>query len=185
MITGYGLTKFLLGSVVLCLVLLLLSVAPAYWPIFAFVIIAHLLDYQVLKKQYLKERKWDLNLSCGDTDGGGLNADIEQQKVPNFVLITDPYRLPFTNKQFEHTLCSHTIEHVDDPERFYEELRRVSENVTLIVPPLWDIGTAFDVLEHKWQYLTFHPKHVNHLPQRIKLAPWWWVRKQLGVNAGP
>jgi len=137
----------------------------------AFGLLAHLIDYRVLKNYHLRRQKWDLNVSCGSTDGGGLNADIVPRKVPNFVLLRDVYKLPFKDKSFKNVVSSHTIEHVEDPDRFYKELSRISENVVLLVPPVWDLA-AIASFEHKWQFLTLRTRHVNKLPKRIKL-PYW------------
>jgi len=122
-----------------------------------------------------------LNICCGHTDGGGLNVDIVQHShVPNYKQVTNVLELPFRDRQFAHALCSHTIEHVDDPEAFDAELRRVSENVTYAVPPLWDIGAALNVFEHRWIFLTFRTKHENKLPPYVKLPFARTVQKLLG-----
>lgn len=121
-----------------------------------------------MKNRTLKSRKWDLNISCGKTDGGGINADIVKHKdLPNFVLIKDIYNLPFKDKQFNYILCSHTIEHVDNPEKFYLELKRVGRNVVLVVPPLWDMFASLLVpYTHKWIPITFRKIHTK-LPKLI------------------
>jgi SAM-dependent methyltransferase len=147
--------------------------------LFLILAIGHILDYRILKNRYFSERKWDLNISCGFTDGGGINADIIEREVPNFKLIKDAYNLPFKDKQFKNVVSSHTIEHVDDPERFFNELKRVSENVTLILPPIWDLAAMLFLMEHKWQFLTVRSKHVNSLPKRVKL-PYWWYHERFG-----
>lgn len=140
--------------------------------VFTYSIIVHVIDYIILKHYYLKKNKWDLNVSCGNTDGGGLNADIIKKDVPNFVLIKNIYKLPFKDKQFKNVLCSHTIEHVKNPRKFFKELRRISEKVVLIIPPLWDTSTLFILGEHKWQFLTLRAKHTNSLPAMFRL-PFW------------
>ena len=131
--------------------------------------VAHYISYHYLKNKILKSRIWNLNISCGKTDGGGINADIVKHKdLHNFVLVKDIYHLPFKNKQFNHVLCSHTIEHVDDPDKFYNELKRVGKNVVLVVPPLWDIyACLFTPDTHKWIPLTIRKKH-NKLPIFIR-----------------
>lgn len=119
----------------------------------------------------IRERRetWDLNICCGKTDGGGVNVDIAvHAEIPNLVLVDNIYRLPFANDQFEHTLCSHTIEHVEDPTAFFTELQRVSKHVTLVVPPLWDISAALNVFEHRWLFLTFRKQH-HALPCHVSL----------------
>ncbi|MFO7893890.1 MAG: methyltransferase domain-containing protein [Longimicrobiales bacterium] len=90
------------------------------------------ISYGMLKQRILERQKWDLNICCGTTDGGGINADIMRHaEVPRFVLV-DVYRAPFRDGQFETVLCSHTIEHVDEPERLFRELQRVGARVTLV-----------------------------------------------------
>jgi SAM-dependent methyltransferase len=125
-------------------------------------------SYSVMKNRILERRRWDLNICCGKTDGGGVNADImKHADVPNYVEV-DIYNCPFEDRQFEHVLCSHTIEHVDDPEAFFAELQRVGQHVTLVIPPLWDISAALNVLEHKWIFLTFKKEHRT-LPPHVRL----------------
>lgn len=130
----------------------------------------NVLSYGVLKGRIIRQRpRWDLNICCGKTDGGGVNADIVQHMdVPNYVQVEDIYHLPFADGQFETVLCSHTIEHVDDPERFFRELQRVGRHVTLIIPPLWDLSAAFNVLEHRSLFLTLRKEH-HVLPRFVPL----------------
>lgn len=135
-----------------------------------YLFIANLLSYKILKNKVLRSRSWGLNICCGKSDGGGINADVVKHKdLPNFMLIEDIYNLPFKDGQFENVLCSHTIEHVDDPVRFYNELQRVGKNVILVLPPLWDISASLmNIFEHKWVFLTFKKVH-NKLPAFIPL----------------
>jgi len=158
---------------------LLIQIATVIGVVGVIVLAGHVLDYRVLKKYYFNSGRWDLNISCGSTNGGGLNVDIIPRAVPNFVLVKNIYKLPFKYKQFENTVCSHTIEHVEDPDKFFNELRRVSKNVTLLVPPMWDLAAFGWVLEHKWQFLTLTTKHINELPPKIKL-PYGFVHKAVG-----
>lgn len=59
-----------------------------------------------------------------------MNAYIVMHKeLSNFRLIDNIYNLPFSDRQFKTVLCSHTLEHVVDPVKFYGELRRVGTKV--------------------------------------------------------
>ncbi len=138
------------------------------------------LSYSVLKRRIVNSRSsWDLNICCGKTDGGGINADIvKHMDVSNFIQV-DVYNLPFEDKQFEHVLCSHTIEHVEDPVRFFGELQRVGREVTLVVPPLWDISAVFNVVEHRWIFLTLRKKH-HRLPPFVRLPLAGPIQRLLG-----
>lgn len=131
--------------------------------------VANWTSYKFLKNRILRRQKWDLNICCGATDGGGVNADIVQHaELPNFVLVEDIYNLPFKRGQFEHVLCSHTIEHVDFPIRFHRELRRVGKKVTYVVPPLWDFTAAFNLLEHKHIFLAMRTEYQK-LPKFVRM----------------
>jgi SAM-dependent methyltransferase len=143
--------------------------------------ILHYGSYHHIKRKVLKSQKWDLNICCGLTDGGGLNVDIVQHSaVPSFQLITDIYRLPFKDKAFNSVLSSHTIEHVDDPQRFYSELTRIGKKVTLVVPPLWDLAAVFNILEHRWIFFTFSKIHRNNLPPYVGLPFAKRIQKSIG-----
>ena len=93
---------------------------------------------------------------------------VNHADVPNLVVVDSIYNLPFETGQFQHVLCSHTIEHVEDPSAFYAELKRVAEQVTLVVPPLWDLSAVLNIFEHKWMFLTFRKEH-NKLPRHLEL----------------
>jgi SAM-dependent methyltransferase len=138
------------------------------------------LSYRVLKRRILRKRKWDLNICCGKTDGGGVNADIvHHANLPNFVLVDSVYRLPFKDHQFEAVLCSHTMEHVEDPAAFFQELTRVGKQVTIVLPPLWDLAGALNILEHRWIFLTLRKEH-SHLPTYVRLPLSRTVQRLLG-----
>ncbi|KAB3535743.1 class I SAM-dependent methyltransferase [Alkaliphilus pronyensis] len=147
--------------------------------------LAHYLSYCILKKRILKQQKWGLNICCGKTDGGGVNADIFMHTdVPSFQLIEDIYNLPFEDKQFDSILCSHTIEHVEDPLMFFNELQRVGKEVTIVVPPLWDLCAVFNIFEHRRIFLSFRKKH-NRLPRYVRLPVAIALQRKIGqvINA--
>ena len=141
---------------------------------------AHIISYYILKHRILKNGPWDLNICCGNTDGGGINADIcKHAKLPNFHLIDDVCDLPYKDKQFNKVLCSHTLEHVDDPKRFYEELIRVGEQVVIVIPPLWDMLAVFDIFSHKYIFLSMRKVH-RRLPRYVKLPFAHTIHRKLG-----
>ena len=142
--------------------------------------LTNVLSYGWLKGRIVRSQTWDLNICCGYTDGGGMNADIVRYvELPGFVEIDDIYALPFVTRQFGSVLCSHTIEHVDDPERFFEELQRVGEEVTLVIPPLWDLTAAFNVFEHKHVFLTLRKRHTT-LPRYVRLPLAGMIQQRWG-----
>jgi len=147
----------------------LLTAAAALGIVALILRILNHLAYHHLKHQRLKRERWALNIGCGRTDGGGVNADIVcHADLPNFVLIENIYSLPFADGAFENVFCSHVMEHVDDPDAFYGELKRVGRRVVILLPPLWDLGAAFNIFEHKWLFLTLNTEHET-LPRRVRL----------------
>jgi SAM-dependent methyltransferase len=160
---------------------------PLFWkwfiPLSSVVILSQFLNfvsYRILKTRILRRRSWDLNICSGKTDGGGINADIvPHADLPNFVRVDSVYRLPFQDQQFDTVLCSHTLEHVEDPQAFWQELSRVGKRITVILPPLWDVAGALNVFEHRWIFLTFRKEH-NRLPPCVRLPLSRVIQRLLG-----
>ena len=119
-------------------------------------------------------------------DTGHCRCIVRPQfaELPNFIRINDIYHLPFRDGEFQTVLCSHTIEHVDDPESFYKELARVGKKVTLVIPPLWDISAVWNVFEHKWIFLTLKKEH-NSIPRYIRLPLSPYIQKRRGQKRRP
>jgi ubiquinone/menaquinone biosynthesis C-methylase UbiE len=147
---------------------------------FGYFYITHFISYNLIKKRILNRHSWDLNICCGQTDGGGINVDIvEQKNVPNFRLIEDIYSLPFEDGEFDTVLCSHTIEHVEFPKKFFKELDRVGNQVTIVIPPFYDITAALNVFEHRYLFLSFKKEHKK-LPPHIRLPLSDFIQKRIG-----
>ena len=160
--------------------MLVLKLTVLVLGVFAVLELCHILSYYVLKRRILARQRWGLNICSGKTDGGGVNADIfKHTEVDTFVHISDIYNLPFEDKQFETVLCSHTIEHVDDPATFYRELARVGEKVTLVIPPLWDPLAVLNFAEHRWIFLSFKKEHST-LPKYVRLPLAKQYQKRFG-----
>ena len=100
-------------------------------------------------REYCKQTgKKLLNLSCGSTDFGDVNADITQQNVKNFVLYKPDVPLPFEDKEFGAVYCAHTLEHVDNPIWLLDELNRVSDKIFVVLPEWYQVG--YFLPTHKW-----------------------------------
>lgn len=70
------------------------------------------------------------------------------------------YKLPFSDKSFDTVLCSEVLEHLDDPNRAVEELKRVARNYVLITVPH---EPYFQWLNSLGRWLRINPDagHVN------------------------
>jgi SAM-dependent methyltransferase len=71
----------------------------------------------------------------------GLDLDIDAARarladLPSCTLSTGfAEQLPFEDDSFDTVVCTHTLEHVRDPQRVIAELRRVTRHLLLIVVP--------------------------------------------------
>jgi len=89
-----------------------------------------------------------LNISCGRTEYGHVNADITPQPVARFVKYEIGQRLPFADKQFGAVYTSHTMEHTEDPKAFYAEISRVADRVFPVYPLVFETSAYWPF--HKW-----------------------------------
>lgn len=160
---------------------MLIDVAAAYAILMLLLWSGNHISYRLIKNRVLGERRWDYNICCGTTDGGGINADIVQHaELPRFELVSDVNALPHADGAFDTVLCSHTLEHVDDPEAMFRELQRVGKRVTILVPPLWDLAAALNPFEHRVIFLTAASRHDDRLPPFVRYAPARWLQDRLG-----
>lgn len=68
------------------------------------------------------------------------------------------------------------IEHLENPQKFHQELLRVGEKITYILPPLWDVTAVFNFLEHK---MTMRKEHTEP-PAFIRLPFADFIQKSFG-----
>ncbi|MBX2955415.1 MAG: methyltransferase domain-containing protein [Cyclobacteriaceae bacterium] len=80
----------------------------------------------------------------------------------------DGERLPFEDKEFDYVICCHVIEHVENPEKFVNELCRVGKSGYLEAPSL--IGEFLVPKQsHKWVLLEIDEKIVIMDKEKIGL----------------
>jgi SAM-dependent methyltransferase len=92
-------------------------------------------------------------------------SDIKVLKDQKFVQ-ADGESLPFTNNEFDYVICSHVVEHVDDPNQFLTELSRVGKSGYLEAPSL--LGEYLIPKEsHKWVLLDINEKLIIVSKERI------------------
>ncbi|MGQ9624785.1 MAG: class I SAM-dependent methyltransferase [Candidatus Bathycorpusculaceae bacterium] len=115
-----------------------------------------------------------LDVGCGAQPTGSVNVDLmvddddlrwdnNPKGYENFVKADINY-LPFPDDCFDEVYCSHVLEHLVNPEKAIEELKRVSrKRVTVIVPcALFEVLDVFyqgrNIFEHR-RWLRKHHKH--------------------------
>jgi SAM-dependent methyltransferase len=76
------------------------------------------------------------------------SGDLKVLKNQTF-LEADGEDLPFGDKEFDYVICSHVLEHVENPEKFLSEQFRVAKRGYMETPSL--LGEALYAREsHKW-----------------------------------
>lgn len=85
---------------------------------------------------------------------GGLKIYKNQKLIQ-----ADGEQLPFADKEFDYVICSHVLEHVDDPKKFVSEQSRVAKKGYMEAPSL--IGEFLaPKASHKWVILEIDDKLV-------------------------
>lgn len=111
-----------------------------------------------------------LNAGCGDETENTFiepilqsdaNLDVVPRDVPNFVLGSVEDMHMFGDKQFGVAFCSHTLEHVDDPEKALAELQRVADYAYVCAPSPENIFYSHFYPEHKWRFVDGEPIRTN------------------------
>jgi len=93
----------------------------------------------------------------GDNTERGGNIVIDRPLV-----VADAHHLPFRDGAFAYTICSHILEHMDDPCQFARELVRVSSGGYIQSPS--------EIAERLFHW-SFHRWYVNLIGDTLVLSP--------------
>lgn len=77
-------------------------------------------------------------------------------------VVADAHHLPFKDGVFSYSICSHILEHMDDPNQFASELQRVSEAGYIQSPS--------EIAERMFHW-SFHRWYVNLVGDTLVLHP--------------
>jgi 2-polyprenyl-3-methyl-5-hydroxy-6-metoxy-1,4-benzoquinol methylase len=101
-----------------------------------------------------------------DLPDAGLRAEWQTRPGPRY-LHADAERLPFTDKQFDLTVCVEVLEHLRDPVQGLAQLARVTTNHLLVSVPREPIFRACNLLTGRYvKDLGNTPGHLNHWSTR-------------------
>jgi len=85
-------------------------------------------------------------------------GDVSKFKHQTFIE-ADGENLPFNDNEFDYTICNHSLEHAEHPDKYMDELRRVSKKGYIETPSL--IGEfLFPKGSHKWVILIIDSKII-------------------------
>lgn len=125
-----------------------------------------------------------INVGCADflsvnpfkhiAERSDVNFDKKECNAPNFVQ-GDVYNMSmFEDKQFGAAYASHLFEHLDYPEEALKELRRIADNVFILVPNKAEV-LAWAYPEHKWVY-------SGNIENRTSINPTLPLLGLIGLN---
>lgn len=103
------------------------------------------------------------------------------------LVVGDVERLPFRDHAFDFVICSHVLEHVEDPVAAVLELQRVASRGYIETPsPVWERLAGYPF--HRWivtsqqRSLTFQPKSSPIFDD--VMARWYaWAGRRRGLHA--
>lgn len=126
-------------------------------------------------EQHLNPPKTGLVLEIGSGDNPNPRADILVDKflfdnterggdivIDRPIVVADAHHLPFRDGVFAYTICSHILEHMDDPVQFVSELTRVSKAGYIQSPS--------EIAERLFHW-SFHRWYVNLVNDTLVLHP--------------
>lgn len=94
--------------------------------------------------------------------GGKTDADFSSRPVFYY----DGTLFPFQDGEFDYVICSHVVEHVDDPKAFMHEVFRVGKGRGYIEYPLitYEYMYSFDV-HQSFVKFDFKTNTLRHMPK--------------------
>lgn len=126
-------------------------------------------------KQQFTPPKTGLVLEVGSGDNPHPRADILLDRfiedntergggivVDRPMVVADAHHLPFRTGAFRYIICSHILEHMDDPQQFVQELTRTGVGGY--------IGCPTEIAERLFHW-SFHRWYVNRVGDTLVMHP--------------
>jgi ubiquinone/menaquinone biosynthesis C-methylase UbiE len=74
-----------------------------------------------------------------------------QKKFPQIkFIVADAHKLPFKNRAFDLIICSETIEHVNNPQKVFEEIKRLLKDNGIAIIEMDSGNWLFKFIWHFW-----------------------------------
>lgn len=102
-----------------------------------------------------------------------------QNLFPNIHFqVADAHNLPFKKDSFDLIVCYETVEHVSDPQKILQEMRRIITKKGVVLVAMDSGNTLFNIIwliwektfGKVWQDAHLHPFHHHDLEEIVKLA---------------
>lgn len=120
-----------------------------------------------------------LEIGPGDDPVYRANVLVDNNPVENYhrsgelkffkhqsLIVSNVEKLPFKDKEFDYVICSHVLEHVDNPGLALEELFRVAKMGYIEVPSFISELQSSKV-SHKWVVLMVDGKMVFYSKSKV------------------
>lgn len=114
---------------------------------------------------FLKERLPAAELVGVDLSDGALAYARQHFGTQATFQKADIYQLPFPDRTFDTVVCSEVLEHLEDPDRAMQELKRVARRYVVITVPLEPYFKWLNVLG-QWLGVSEDPGHVQFWSRR-------------------
>ncbi len=100
-----------------------------------------------------------------------VNLDKKLANLPNFVHYDMENPLPFSNKQFDVSFASHSLEHLDNWKQALNEMVRVADHVIIVLPHPLSTGGIRGLLgaEHKQSFSFSDMREMERLYPTVKV----------------
>lgn len=97
-----------------------------------------------------------LNVGCGAVRiPGSIGVDFDPQSCADVIHDLEQFPWPFADESFDRIVCSHVLEHLRNPRRAIQEIRRMARPGALVL-----IGTPHYSSQDSWGDLT-HYMHFS------------------------
>lgn len=117
------------------------------------------MNNEYMKKIYPISKELKLNLGCGDDIKKDF-VNIDMKKLPGVDLVwnLDKLPLPFKDSSVDYILCSHSLEHLNNPVGFMIDLHRICKSGATIdiSVPHYSSCASYAELDHKRPGLSYH-----------------------------
>lgn len=140
-------------------------------------------NLDVFLEKYATERKV-LDIGAGGSSYGQffpnrLTVDIDPKRKPD--VVADAHSLPFKDGEFEYVLCTEVLEHLKDPIKAINEIKRVLKNDGLFILTTRFVYPIHDSPRDYWRFTKYGLRELFKDWNIIELTPETQTFSAVGV----
>lgn len=124
-------------------------------------------------EKYATERKV-LDIGAGGSSYGRffpnrLTIDIDPKRKPD--IVADAHSLPFKDKEFEFVLCTEVLEHLKNPTKAINEIKRVLKNDGILILTTRFVYPIHDSPRDYWRFTKYGLRELFKDWNILELTP--------------